>query len=104
MRRKKLDDYRAHFAELGHAGILYLPLIISCYGRLHPETGKIIDYLAAEAAKRVGTVGAQQLAQRCRAHVGVAIWRRAAAMLSACLPPLSKEALALLGEGSNTQL
>ena len=102
MRRRKLDVYASYLHELGFQGIRYVPMIFSCYGRLHPETAHIISYLAGQAAKRFGINDASALERRCRAALGVAIWRRAAAMIYHCLPPLSPECAALLfGEASD---
>ena len=52
--------------------------------------------IARQAARRVGVADHGPLLRRSRAAVGVALCRRAAAMVQACLPKLSPDGVQLL--------
>ena len=96
MHARKLDDYRGHLAELAAAGITYVPIVWSAYGRAHPEAQAALRALALRAARRRGLRCHRPLLRRAEAAIGVAIWRRAAAMVHACLPALTPEEERLL--------
>ena len=73
-----------------------MPLTFSCYGRLHPQTEVALDTIARVAARRRGLGNHRLLLRRARGRIGVAIWRRAAAMIRSCLPQPADEEIGLL--------
>ena len=99
MRRKKMMHYAGHLEEMRRLGVKYVPLAFSSYGRAHPDAAAALETIARRAAQRRGLASHQQLLRRTQAAIGVLIWRRAAAMVHACLPRLSAEELALLFGG-----
>ncbi|CAK0833355.1 unnamed protein product, partial [Prorocentrum cordatum] len=72
--------------ELADEGIEYWPLIWSCWGRPRSDATAAVGPMAAAASRRRGVAAPGVLARRAKALVGVQLWRRAAAMVSACLP------------------
>ena len=80
--------------------IHYVPLIFSCYGRLHPEAIWILKNLAQRAARCIGVGDWRTLMRRTRASIRVILARRSVTMVRSCLKPLSPGALNLLfGDG-----
>ena len=73
-----------------------MPVVVSCYGRVHPESVATVERIAQQAARRVGVADHRLLLRRSWAAIGVAVWRRAASMARACLPRLSRESAAIL--------
>ena len=55
--------------------------------------------MASFAAKKFGANDAAKIYRRTQTAIGVAIWRRAASMVHACMPQLADDALALLSGG-----
>ena len=96
MWQKKRDRYQEHLDEMRQRGIVYVPMVVSCYGRLHPETAVVMERLALQAARRLGVADHRPLLRRSRAALGVAVCRRAVAMARACLPKLTPESLQLM--------
>ena len=96
MHRKKLETYGEYFEELAAQGVRYVPFVLSCYGRLHPEATTTLERLALQAARRQGVGNHRALLRRTSAALGVAVQRRAVAMARACLPKLTMEALQIL--------
>ena len=88
MRLRKLNDYAPYLQEMRGNGVRYQPMIFFAYGRLHLETDVVLLSLAIRAARRRGMRGHRFILQRTRRAIGVAIWRRAASMVLACLPRL----------------
>jgi hypothetical protein len=99
MHASKLAVYAPYSAELAASGVAYLPLVWSAYGRPHPEASAALELLARRAARRRGLRCHRPLLRRTLAAVGVALWRRLAAMQAACLPPLGPEESQLLFGG-----
>ena len=62
-------------------------MIWSSFGREHEETTAILDRIARRAARRFGHATHTALLGRARAAIGVALARRAARMVHACLRP-----------------
>ena len=61
-----------------------------------------LDTIARVAARRRGLGDHRLLLRRAKGRIGVAIWRRAAAMIRSCLPQLTAEEAGLLfGEWSD---
>ena len=54
MRLCKVRHYRDHLEDLRLQGILYTPLIWSCWGREHEETTKVLRQIDRAAARRRG--------------------------------------------------
>ena len=80
----------------------YVPVVMSCYGRLHHEAETVLERIALQAGRRQGVSSYRALLRRTRASLGVAVVTRAVAMARACLPKLQEEALQLLfAEGLN---
>ena len=76
--------------------------ILATLGRIHCESLATLTKIGLTAARRMGVVSSDCLVHRTLENVGVALVRRSVAMYSACLPPLSAEALDLvLGDGFN---
>ena len=76
-------QYAPFLPDPGAEGLVYRPLVWSCYGREHPDTSAVLERLARRAARR-GAPGSWRLVlRRLRAGVGAALARRAAAMLRA---------------------
>ena len=96
MATRKLRSYQNHFGALGRQGIRYQPMPFSSYGRMHPSTAAILITMARGAARRQGVQGHKPILRRAQARIGAEIWKRAAAMVRACRPALSKETLAIL--------
>ena len=96
MYQQKLDKYRPHFEALSAQGIRYKPLVFSSFGRLHPQAHADLEAVARTAARRRGLGDHKLLLRRAAGRIGVAIWRRAAAMVRSCLPQPSAEEIALV--------
>ena len=96
MWRKKRGTYAPHFDEMRAFGVTYVPMVISCYGRWHPESAVTLERICVQASRRLGLADHLPLLRKARATAGVAIWRRAAAMARACLPRLRPEEMALI--------
>ena len=96
MWRQKRSHYADHAGELRAIGVTYVPMVLSCYGRWHAESAAALDRVMVQASRRLGIACHRPLLRRARAAIGVAVWRRAAAMVRACLPKPSREELALL--------
>ena len=85
MRRRKANRYAPHAHELAASRVVYRPLIWSCYGREHPDTSAALLAIARRAARRRGMADFERLLARARAAIGVALARRAARMVHACM-------------------
>ena len=100
MQRRKLDEHAPYLAELADEGVVYRPLVFSCWGRPHPEALELLAALAAAAARRQGFADGASLLRCARRAISVQLWRRAASMVHACLPrPSADEAAAALAGG-----
>ena len=86
MHDKKIDKYRDHLVG---RDFIYCPLVFSCYGRVHPECMSILRCIAQGAARRRGILDFRGFLSRLHRNIGVAIWRRAAAMVHNCTPTLN---------------
>ena len=96
MHRKKLQTYEPYLEELERQNIRYVPLAFSSYGRVHPEAAATFATIAQQAARRKGLASHNGLLRRAMASVGVQLWKRAAAMVTACLPRETREEVAML--------
>eukprot|EP00959_Pyramimonas_sp_CCMP1952_P268465 5613143-Pyramimonas_sp.AAC.1 len=70
MHAQKLGDYRGHLAELAVAGIAYVPVVWSAYGRAHLEAQARLRALALRAARRRGLRCRRVLLRRTQAAIG----------------------------------
>ena len=91
--------YGPYLEELEQQGIRYRPLTFSTFGRRHPETDQTLDFIARNAAKKYGSLDHSMILRRCKMAIGVALWRRAAAMIRMCMLPLDSACLALVHGG-----
>ena len=96
MFQRKVRYYHPHFEELAAQDIRYIPLVFSSYGRLHPVAAATLESIARRAARRRGLGDHKLLLRRALGRIGVAIWRRAVAMVRSCLPQPTVEEVALL--------
>ena len=94
MYENKIRRYAEHLKQ--DNGFDYIPLIFSCYGRVHPECQNILKSLAQRAARRRGVIDFQGLLSRVHRNIGVEIWRRLASMIHSCAPRLTDEESKLL--------
>ena len=90
-RRVKVDLYRRHLPALEAQGIRYVPITWAAIGRPHPDASALLARLARRAARRRGLVDHQALLSRTLRGVGVALQRRAARQVLACLPRYAVE-------------
>ena len=86
MVQQKGSDYAAHMDELVRAGIEYVPLVWSTYGRPHPDATRTLVTLARSAARRRGGGNYRVQARRTASRIATELWRRAAQMVLACWP------------------
>ena len=89
MHDKKVTKYRAHLSGQNGDDFVYCPLVFSYYGRVHPECSSILRILAQGAARKRGILDYKGLLSRIHRNIGVAIWRRAAAMVHNCAPSIN---------------
>ena len=82
----KCRFYAPHFDALRRAGIHYLPVVWSAYGRPHPDASKVLVTLARAVARRRGEATFRGLARQWAARITTEVWRRAANMVLACWP------------------
>ena len=85
MRVRKMHHYRDHLEDLRLQGIIYTPLIWSCWGREHEDTTKVLRQIARAAARRRGDKYDAVLST-LRDAICAALARRSAAMLLSCMP------------------
>ena len=101
---RKRARYEEYFEEMAANNLRYVPVVLSCYGRLHPEAAVTLERVALQAGRRQGVSNYKALLRRATAAIGVAVVTRAVAMARACLPRLNEEALQLLfGECPGTE-
>ena len=98
MYQRKLRDYGAYLEELAEENIRYIPLTFSSLGRVHPQAMAVFTGIAMRAARRKGLGDHELLLHRALSSMAVQIQRRAAAMVSRCLPIGSGEEVELLFE------
>ena len=87
MRTDKMQKYEAVLPELEAQGIKYCPATISCYGRRHPCVTQMLTLAARGAARRRGGRCQNGILRRWCRTIAADVWRRAARMIAACLPP-----------------
>ena len=82
----KRGEHAPYADELRAAGVEYLPVVWSTYGRPHPDAVRVIITLARATARRGGCSNFRFLWRRTAARITAALWRRAANMVLACWP------------------
>ena len=88
----------------GGGGVFYVPMVLSCYWRWHFDSAVVLERICMQAAHRLGIADHRAILRRAHAAAGVAVWRRAAAMVRACLPRQGPEELSeLLGEAAGVE-
>ena len=100
MRSDKKKKYASILSDLAEEGVVYCPLVVSCYGRLHVDALQYLRSMAAVAARRHGFADGASLLRRVRTALGVQVWRRVAAMARACRGSLSAAEAARLLAGA----
>eukprot|EP00973_Karenia_brevis_P006914 937584-Karenia_brevis.AAC.1 len=96
MKQKRMRNDEPYLRELSAQGIRYEPAVISCFGRRHPDTTKMMMLAARRAARYRGMSSHQGLLNRWFRTIAAQVWLRAARMIKACLPDESSEAEFLL--------
>ncbi len=96
MYQGKMNKYEQHLPALTSRGIRYKPMVMSAYGRWHPDSLVTMEAIARRAARKRGFLDHRLLLRRSLASIGVLVWRRAAAMVRSCLPKPTAEEMALL--------
>lgn len=95
--RRKLNRYRTETRELDAAGITFRPMVWTSHGRPHPAVTRTLSIAAEQAASRSSHASdAATLLARWRHEIKVAILRRRAAMVRACLPQAASHTTWLL--------
>lgn len=91
MRLRKLNRIAPFSSELEQGGVVYKPIVFSCFGRPHADTKKLIQSFARRLARRRGSEAAVE-ERRLAARLGLQVWRRAARMVRRCLPETADDA------------
>ena len=93
MVRRKREDYAAYVDELADDDIEYRPVVWTCWGRPHVDALTTLRGMASAAARKHGAVSPEEIFRRANRAVGTQIWKRAARMVLACLPPMAADDL-----------
>jgi hypothetical protein len=91
MRQRKAARIEPFANELERGGIVYKPIVFSCFGRPHADAKKLIQNFARRVARRRGTEAAVE-ERRLAGRLGLQVWRRAARMVRRCLPDTADDA------------
>ena len=83
---QKLAKYGPWLDHLANQGIAYRPFVISAFGRPHPDARRAVASLAHRVARRRGHCDGRAVESAIWADIAVALWRRNARQLRACLP------------------
>ena len=93
---RKMDTYAVHLESMASRNLRYKPLVLSCFGRPHPESHNTPELIAMQAARRHGTADHRAILRRAMTNITTEIWKRAASMVHSCMPNLDVETLAIL--------
>ena len=96
---KKLRKYARLLGPLARDGVGFRPMVWSSEGRPHPVVDRIINFAAELAARKHPDASAKEFAQRWRREIGVALQKRLARMVRACLPRPNRRGQAMLRGG-----
>ena len=93
---RKMRNHSHLLPSLRRAGIIFQPMVWSAEGRPHPATIRVMECTLQMVRRRRSLVVSTDLRARWQREIAVAIQRRKAAMMRACLPssPLRQEWLA----------
>ena len=83
---KKLRKYAMLLGSMARDGIAFRPLIWSAEGRPHPVVDRVIGFASELASRKHADSNAQQFTQRWRREITVALQKRFARMVLACMP------------------
>ena len=84
MRKRKQSKYAPHADSMRAAGLTYIPLPWSCWGREHADTTTALERLSRRAARRRGDADWRVVLRAFRADVGAILARRASEMWRQC--------------------
>ena len=84
MRLRKAGEYAEYEEALRTAGLAYVPLPWSCWGREHAATTAMLESLCRRAARRRGESDWKAVLRAFRADLGAILARRASGMLRRC--------------------
>ena len=93
---KKLRKYARLLGPMARDGIAFRPLIWSAEGRPHPVVDRVIGFASELASRKHADSNAQQFAQRWRREIAVALQKRLARMVRACMPAPNRRGRLLL--------
>ena len=97
--RRKMRRYAHLLGPLARDGVAFRPLVWSAEGRPHPVVDRVLSFAAELAARRHPESCASQFARRWRREIAVALQKRLARMVRACLPAPSRRGQRLLHGG-----
>ena len=87
--RRKVRRYASILPALHRAGITFMPMVFSNEGRQHPATTRMLQNMANAMSRKFEDTEVKLIKRRWLHDIGVAIQRRKAAMIRACLPDRS---------------
>ena len=105
--QRKITRYSSLFPALRRAGVVFQPMVWSAEGRPHPAVVRTMEAVVRLVRTKKGLAAAAHLRARWRHEIAIAIQRRKAAMIRACLPAAVPRRLWLQGRGQasgSTQL
>ena len=94
--RGKMRKYAKLLGPMAKEGVGFRPMVWSAEGRAHPVVTRVLTYAAEQASRKHEDVSAKTFLQRWRREIAVAIEKRLARMLKACLPAPSRRSRQLL--------
>ena len=66
----KNDKYAEYFNEMAQHNLRHKPVVMSCYGGLHPEAAVTPERIAMQAARKQGVTNHGSLLRRTKAAPG----------------------------------
>ena len=84
--RGKFRKYRNILPDLNRQGIAFKPMVWTTEGAPHPVVLRILSFVCKQASRRNSCGGEEQMLVRWQREIGIAIQRRKAAMIAACMP------------------
>ena len=66
-----MNHYENVLPEIRHDDLHYVPLIVSCFGRIHCENSATMNKIASVAARKVGISNVDNLIHRTIEKIGV---------------------------------
>ena len=93
---RKLRKYARLLPQLARDGVAFRPLVWSSEGRSHPVVDRVLSFAAEMAARKHPECYAGRFLERWKREIAVAVQKRLARMIRACLPVPSRRAERLL--------